>query len=194
MSVVKLNPMKLAPLSGVEGFVLDYHTISSTPTGDPYYRFDTKRTDLGELLFRLKYRSAGTAALYDIVDTVERFVRGWNPPIECIVPAPASLTRKAQPSVEIVRGLAARLSLPVFEGAVAKVKATPQMKNIDEWTERQRLLAEAIQVGTDDVRGKCILLVDDLIESGSTLRRVAEVLLKDAGARAVYVLVLTRTK
>jgi phosphoribosylpyrophosphate synthetase len=56
------------------------------------------------------------------------------------------------------------------------------------------LLAEAIQVGKDDVSGKCILLFDDLIESGSTLRRAAEVLLKDAGARAVYALVLTRTK
>ena len=58
----------------------------------------------------------------------------------------------------------------------------------------KKLLAEAIQAGSDDVRGKCILLVDDLIESGSTLRRAAEVLLKDAGARAVYALVLTRTK
>jgi predicted amidophosphoribosyltransferase len=194
LAVVKFNPMKLAPMPWVEGYVLDYHTISSTPTGDPYYRFDTKRTDLGELLFRFKYRSAGTPALNDIVDTVEQFVRGWKPPIECIVPAPASVTRRAQPGTELARGLAARLLLPVFEGAVAKVKATAQMKNIDDWVERQRLLEEAIQVGKDDVRGKCILLVDDLIESGSTLRRAAEVLLKDAGARAVYALVLTRTK
>ena len=77
---------------------------------------------------------------------------------------------------------------------MVKVKATPQMKNIDDWAERQRLLAEAVQAGKDDVRGKSILLVDDLTESGSTLRRSAEVLLGDAGARAVYALVLTRTK
>jgi phosphoribosylpyrophosphate synthetase len=56
------------------------------------------------------------------------------------------------------------------------------------------VLAEAIQAGRGDVRGKSILLVDDLIESGSTLRRTAEVLLKEGGARAVYALVLTRTK
>lgn len=194
MAVVKFNPMKLASIPWVEGYVLDYHTISSTPTGDPYYRFDTKRTDLGELLFRFKYRSAGTVALNDIVDTVEQFVRGWKPPIECIVPAPASLTRKTQPAAEIARGLAARLRLPVIEGAVIKVKPTAQMKNIDDWVERQRLLAEAVQAGKDDVRGKSILLVDDLIESGSTLRRAADVLLEGGGARAVYALVLTRTK
>ncbi len=194
MAVVKFNPMKLAPTPWVEGYVLDYHTISSTPTGDPYYRFDTKRTELGELLFRLKYRAAGSAAVTDIVDTAEQFIRGWKPPIECIVPAPPSLTRKTQPVVEVARELAARLQLPLFEGAVVKVRATPQMKNIDDWAERQRVLAEAVQSGKDDLRGKTILLFDDLIESGATLRRAAEVLVKEGGARAIYALVLTRTK
>jgi predicted amidophosphoribosyltransferase len=194
MAVVKCNPMKLAPMPWVEGYVLDYHTISSTPTGDPYYRFDTKRTDLGELLYRFKYRSAGTSALDDMVDTADWFIRGWAPPIDCVVPAPASVDRRAQPVVEIARGLAARLGLPVIEGAVVKIKATTQMKNIDDWAERQRLLADAVQAGKDDVRGKSVLLVDDLTESGSTLRRAADVLLRDGGARAVYALVLTRTK
>jgi predicted amidophosphoribosyltransferase len=194
MAVVKFNPMKLAPTPWVEGYVLDYHTISSTPTGDPYYRFDTKRTELGELLFRLKYRAAGGEAVTDIVDTAEQFIRGWKPPIECIVPAPPSLTRKTQPAAEVARELAARLQLPVFENAVLKVKSTPQMKNIDDWAERQRVLAEAVQLGKDDLKGKSILLFDDLIESGATLRRAAEVLLKEGGARAIYALVLTRTK
>ncbi len=194
MALVKINPMKLPPSPWVEGYVLDYHTVSSTPTGDPYYRFDTKRTELGELLFRLKYRPGGSVVVADIVDTAEQFVGGWRPPIECVVPAPPSLTRKTQPAVELARELAARLRLPVFEDAVVKVKTTPQMKNIDDWSERQRVLAEAVQAGRRDVRGKSILLLDDLIESGSTLRRAAEVLLKDSGARAIYALVLTRTK
>jgi len=56
MAAAKINPMKLAAQPWTEGYVLDYHTVSSTPTGDPYYRFDTKRTEPGELLFRLKYR------------------------------------------------------------------------------------------------------------------------------------------
>lgn len=194
MAVVNINPMKLPPRPWVEGYVLDYHTVSSTPTGDPYYRFDTKRTELGELLFRLKYRAGGSAVVTDIVDTAEQFVGGWKPPIDCVVPAPPSLPRKTQPAVEVARELAARLRLPVFENAVVKVKATPQMKNIDDWSERQRVLAEAVQAGRNDVRGKSILLFDDLIESGSTLQRAAEVLLKDGAARAIYALVLTRTK
>lgn len=194
MSVVKTKPMKLPTTPWVEGYVLDYHTVSSTPTGDPYYRFDTKRTELGELLFRLKYRGGESVVLADIVDTAEQFVGEWKPPIECVVPAPPSLTRQTQPAVEIARELAMRLRLPVCEDAVVKVKPTPQMKNIDDWSERQKVLTEAIQAGHGDVKGKHILLVDDLIESGSTLRRTADVLLKDGGARAIYALVLTRTK
>ena len=104
MAVVKFNPMKLTPMPWVEGYVLDYHTISSTPTGDPYYRFDTKRTDLGELLFRFKYRSAGTAALNDIVDTVEQFIRGLEyPQLNVLCRRRASVTRRAQPGAEIAR-------------------------------------------------------------------------------------------
>jgi competence protein ComFC len=194
MPAAKIKPMKLPATAWVEGYVLDYHTVSSTPTGDPYYRFDTKRTELGELLYRLKYRGGGSAVVADIVDTAQQFIGGWKPPIECVVPAPPSLARKTQPAVEVARELARRLRVPVFEDAVIKVKATPQMKNIDDWSERQRVLGEAIQAGPGDVKGKSILLFDDLIESGSTLRRAAEVLLKDGGARAIYALVLTRTK
>jgi len=186
--------MKLPPNPWVEGYVLDYHTVSSTPTGDPYYRFDTKRTELGELLFRLKYRAGDSAVVASIVETAEQFIRGWKPPIHCLVPAPPSLNRNSQPAIQIARELAGHLGLPMCENAVVKIKATPQMKNIDDWSERQRLLAEAVQAGPTDVKGKTILLFDDLIESGSTLRRVAEVLLQAGCAAAIYALVLTRTK
>src|SRR5271169_4835676 len=105
MAIVKPNPIKLPAIPWVEGYVLDYHTVSSTPTGDPYYRFDTKRTELGELLFRMKYRGGGDAVLADIVDTASQFIGSWKPPIDCIVPAPPSTARKAQPVVEIARAL-----------------------------------------------------------------------------------------
>jgi predicted amidophosphoribosyltransferase len=194
MTAVRINPMKLPLKPWVEGYVLDYHTISSTPTGDPYFRFDTKRTELGELLFQLKYRGASAAVITDIVDTAEQFVRTWKPRINAVVTVPPSVGRKAQPTVEIARELAKRLQVDLCENAIVKVKPTQQMKNIDDWAERQRILTEAVQRGPADVKSKSVLLFDDLIESGSTLRRTAEVLLKDCGASAVYALVLTRTK
>jgi predicted amidophosphoribosyltransferase len=194
MAIVATKPMKLSATPWVEGYVLDYHTVSSTPTGDPYYRFDTKRTDLGELLFRLKYRSGGNDVLTDIIDTAADFVGTWRPPIDCVVPSPPSQMRKMQPAIEIARALADRLGFPAYLEAVHKVKTTPQMKNIDDWTERQRVLADSMCLGEGELKGKSILLFDDLIESGSTLRRAAEILLNEGGAQRIYTLVLTRTK
>lgn len=193
MPAVKISPMKLPPNPWVEGFVLDYHTISSTPTGDPYYRFDTKRTPLGELLYQIKYRAGGSGLVADVVDTATQFLEQWRPPVQCIAIAPPSQNRKVQPTLEFGRELARRVRLPVCENAVVKIKETSQMKNIDDWAERQRVLAEAVQAGPSEVRNRVVLLLDDLIESGATLRRAGEVLLS-SGATSVYALVLTRTK
>ena len=188
----EINPKRLTSGPWNDGYVLDFHSISSVPTGDPYHPFETKRTELGELLYRLKYRGDRTA-IEKIVATAGEFVKSWNPPIECIVPAPPSVRRQFQPVVELARVLGTALDLGVSENAVVKVKRTDQMKNIPIW-ERHSALADAIQSGKTDVAGKSILLFDDLIESGSTLRRVASVLLDNCGAISVYALVLTRTR
>lgn len=74
-----------------------------------------------------------------------------------------------------------------------KIKGTPQMKDVPSAQERATMLADAIQLGGTSVRGRSILLFDDLIEHGSTLRRVATVL-NENGAGEIRALVLTRTK
>ena len=192
MAVVKVNPMKLKG-PWTEGFVLDFHSLSATPTNDPYHPFDIKRTELGELLYRFKY-SGQRDVLKDIVDTTEEFVRKWKPVIDLIVTAPPSMKRRSQPVVEIAVALAACLEIPICKDAVRKVKETPSMKNVPGSFERQKLLAEAIQAGEDDVRDKRILLFDDLTDSGSTLGRVAQLLIEERGANAVFALALTRTR
>jgi len=174
------------------GYVLDYHSISAVPTGDPYHPFEMKYTELGGRLYRSKYRS-DASVLPDILDTAEGFVRGLGVAIDCLVPAPPSMRRASQPVVQLARELARRLGVPTLEAAVKKVNETPSMKNIPDWVERQKVLGDAVQAGSDEVRGRTVLLVDDLVESGSTLRRVAEVLL-GRGAVAVYALALTRTR
>lgn len=191
MGVLKTNPMKMSG-PWVEGFVLDYHSVSATPTGDPYH-FEMKYTELGERVFRFKYRG-DRSKLPDIVDTAEDFVKrtGWK--VDYLAPAPPSMGRTSQPVVELARELAKRLGIQTCENALSKVKKTPSMKNIPDWLERQRVLAEAIQAGSDDVNGKSVLVLDDIVESGSTLRRAAEVILKDGKAGKVYALALTRTR
>jgi competence protein ComFC len=191
MPAVRINAMKLAG-PWTDGWVLDYHSISSVPTSDPYYPYDTKRTELGDMLFRLKYRG-GSKYIPDIVDTIEEFFRRWDPPVECIVPALPSTKRNVQPVVAVANEFGNRLGLPVLDDVVVKTKKTSQMKNIIDFNERERLLRDALQEGSGEIQDKSVLLFDDLTESGSTLRSMAGVL-RAKGAKSIYALALTRTR
>jgi hypothetical protein len=62
MAVVKTSPMKLLGPWGV-GYVLDYHSVSATPTGDPYHPFEMKYTELGSRVYLFKYRGDEGSAL-----------------------------------------------------------------------------------------------------------------------------------
>ncbi len=194
MASVRISPSRIyGPWD--DGFVLDRHTVSSAPTGDPY-RWDTKRTELGQLVYELKYVK-NWGALQSIVETAEDFIKNqWEglPALDCIVPAPPSLSaRGLQPVVEVARVLAEQLGIEICENAVMKTAATPQMKNLNDWAQRRQTLREAIQKGTANIQTKRVLVLDDLIESGATLGRVTDVL-RSAGASEVYALALTRTK
>lgn len=195
MSVVRTNPVRLWGGTWNDGFALDRHTVSSVPTSDPY-RWDTTRTELGQLVYELKYGN-NWGALQSIVDTAEDFIRnGWEglPILDMVVPTPPSVTgRGAQPVVEITRELARRLGTALCETAVIKARATPQMKNVNDLAQRRQMLRETIQQGTANVQGRGVLILDDLYQSGATLGRVTDVL-QAAGASEVYVLALTRTK
>jgi predicted amidophosphoribosyltransferase len=98
--------------------VLDVHSLSSTFLGyeGSIPRFDTKYTELGELVYRFKYRGDG-AALPAIIDTVERFIRQSKWEIDCIVSVPPSIERKSQPVAEIARELSSRLGVPACDNA-----------------------------------------------------------------------------
>ena len=191
MAVVDVHP---EPIDGpwIEGFVLNRHVISSHPIGyvGEHMQFETTRSALGELVYQLKYRNG---PLNDIVDTAVAFVtERWNGVIDCVVPPPPSLHRTKQPAVLIASGVAAILGVPSLAAATVKASATSQMKNV-ALHERGPLLSTAIQAGTDAVQGPRVLLIDDLWETGSTLRRVAEVL-GQMGATEVRALAMTRTK
>jgi competence protein ComFC len=190
MAIVDTHP---EPIDGpwIEGFVLDRHVIKSIPIG--YYgehmQFDTTRSALGELVYQFKNRSGPSE---DIVDTAAAFAeKRWTSTLDCVVAAPPSISRARQPAVVLAEGIGAKLGLPVLDGVVAKTK-TPPMKNVPP-AEREAMLRDAIGAGKTSVAGMRVLIVDDLWQTGGTMRRVAEVL-KAMGAAEIRALAMTRTK
>ncbi len=192
-------PIRPSRLSGnwCRGYVLDRHIISSDyrghdASGRP--RFDTKRTELGELLYGLKYNSDSTV-LDQISEVVVSFVRKWNPPCDVIVPVPPSkANREVQPVLEIARRVSERLQWELMIDGIRKIKATTQLKDIDEPNKRTQVLKGAFGAGSFPLVGRKVLLLDDLYDSGVTMKAVTAVLLTDCKVASVRVLALTRTR
>ena len=189
------KPMRL-PGRWREGYVLDYHTSSSVYVGDDEYghpRFDTTRTEIGELLYQLKYHS-NVAVVGNIVDVVDYFVKGWKPPIEMVVPVVPSRHRALQPLLVISEAIAQRLNLPFQPNAVRRLRELPELKDVHDYNERIRLLEDAHEANSEIVRGRSVLVVDDLYRSGATLNAVTSALYDRGDVRDVYALAITRTR
>ena len=83
--------------------------------------------------------------------------------------------------------------IAVAPAALKRVKATPQQVGLSQW-ERALNVQGAFRVpptGLGEVAGRRLLLVDDVLTTGSTLDACARALLR-AGAAEVNVLVFAR--
>jgi len=191
---MQLNPKQVRG-SWDDGFTLDTHIRSSDFIGYNEYghpQFDTTRIELGELLYSLKYK-ADQSSVAPIAQAVAGFLRSWNPGIDSIVPVPPSRSRPVQPLFQIADEVGRLLNFPVDKGSVRKVKEAPELKNV-EYAKRLELLGGAHAVDANASRGRRILLLDDLYQSGATLNATARLLKEVGGAAAVFALALTRAR
>lgn len=175
--MTKTNPRKIdGPWA--DGRVLDLHSTGSEFLGYDEYgheQFDTRRTEVGELLYRLKYRNDATA-LEEIGTVAEKFIRSWRIKFDVIVPAPPTRTRRVQPLHQIAGELGRRFQVPVVKAVAKNAAGAAELKDLREFHERQAVLQGALTVNARAVAGKRVLLLDDLIRSGATLGAVAAAL------------------
>lgn len=190
-----MNPRKIFG-SWVEGYVLDLHTSGSTYLGDNEFghpQFETHRTEVGELLFRLKYR-ADEAAIQPLVAAAAELIRSRSISPTLIVPVPATNTyRKLQPVPRLAEGLGSLLRVPVSKGAVRKRPQFAELKNVYDAEQRRLLLEAALVVNPSVVEKQHVLLVDDLYRSGATMNAIAEALAR-SGATSIYAFAFTQTR
>jgi len=177
------------------GFAPHVHTLSSTYLGDDPWghpRYSTTRSPVGELLYQLKYRG-DKKAIAQLAETAASFCKHtWKLKIDVIVPVPPSQSRRVQPVLEIARALAELLQVKLCIDGLRKVKRTPQLKDLTDYDEREEALREAFAISPDEIKGKRLLLFDDLYGSGATARTIAQALTKEGGAKTVHLLTLTK--
>lgn len=193
--MVDINPTKI-PGRWRNGFALDAHTTSSELHGHDEYghpRFETNRSEIGELLYRAKYHS-DKSVIPAIAETVGSFVETFLPAMDLIVAVPPSTPRREQPLVLIARALAAKIKVSLSEDCVWKIRETPQLKNAYDYDQRWRLLDGAFEVDSTLVAGKRLLLFDDLYRSGATLNAITSALYDKGSAKDIFALTITRTR
>ncbi|OGC00573.1 hypothetical protein A2V82_01765 [candidate division KSB1 bacterium RBG_16_48_16] len=173
------------PLTGPweAGWALGFHSRFSGS--------DWSRSQVGELAYRLKYQK-DTSVLEELVEHAASLFTD-HPlliDVDALVPVPPSLARTPHPVFQFTRALAQNIRLPVWP-ALIKTRQTAPQKEMHTLAQKRANVAGAFAVDRD-VRGKRLLVIDDLYDSGATLEEISREL-KAKGVKRLCVLTLTRT-
>lgn len=145
-------------------------------------------------IHQLKYRNLKAIAPC-LAELLADYLRSNPLPGEVIVPVPLHPRRLRErgynQSSLLARELSKRIDVPVIEDCLIRVKqAQPQVRAINA-EERRRNVVDAFVCREGSVRGKQVILIDDVCTSGATLESCA-VALKSKGATSVWGLTLAR--
>jgi ComF family protein len=129
---------------------------------------------------------------------LERSGRALLAEAELILPVPLHplrlWTRRYNQSAELARALARRSGKTFAPLALRRIRATPSQGAMVSARARRRNMKGAFAVPQGDVvKGRTILLIDDVLTTGATAEACAKALLK-AGAGAVDLAVVARVR
>ncbi len=146
---------------------------------------------IGKLVRASKYENAGPFALGLVYQAVE-LVRARYPihTISGVVSVPPT---KSGLLVEMFARQVASLLNVEYLPVLTKVRPTEEQKNPTNRAQKAENVKGAFSVISPQfVADRSLLLIDDIYDSGYTLREVGQTLMQ-AGAKAVYPLTITRT-
>ena len=142
----------------------------------------------------LKYRGIRALAP-EIADLLIRYMEGSPAQFDCIVPVvshPSRIRRRGYSQAALIAAnLGRRLDIPVLENALTRVRNAPSQLSTRSREQRWNNV-QANFASQHDLSGLVILLVDDLVTTGSTAASAAHAL-KEAGALSVFCLSPART-
>ena len=185
---LQINPQKIHG-KGWTGYALDFYRLFKP----------LKYTKIGNLVYQVKYLS-DSSQIHPIAETAAKFInKGFVvkgrlilPDISKIIPIPHSdEDRPFQPVPKIAAKVGSILNLPVSDD-LKKVKRTPRLQFILSVGNKRAAIHGAFEIKSQNLHGHCVLLIDDIYDSGSTLTEATKVLHEQGHVCHVFVLTLTK--
>jgi competence protein ComFC len=116
---------------------------------------------------------------------------------DVIIPVPMTKKRRRKRGFNQAEKLSKELSIvshrPVCSRALVKIRETKEQHTLNERQRRENLKGAFLVMHSSDIRGKRVLLVDDVFTTGSTANECAK-MLKGAGAVSVEVGVICKVQ
>ena len=138
------------------------------------------------LIYRMKFGSKGYIGRYLSAYLVDVYINEQMQ-ADLVVAVPLHWTRRLQRGYNqaaiVAESFAERLQLPYAAKALRKVRRTLPQTHLDNKARSQNLHG-AFVVDKQQVQGKIVLVIDDVLTTGSTMDEVARCL-RRAGAKSV---------
>ena len=143
----------------------------------------------------MKYQSR-TSLISPLTRLMREHLDRANTIVDAVLAVPLHInrlrTREFNQSLALAKPVAETLGAPLVIDNLVRIRPTPPQTTL-EWKDRHTNVRHAFSVRRpDDLDGKILLLVDDVLTTGSTVNECSRTLRK-AGAKSVHVLTLSRT-
>lgn len=144
--------------------------------------------------FKFEGRRRMAAPLADLLErTLARNPLPFG--LDRIVPVPLHPSRRRERGYDQTRllaeALASRLGVPVFRG-LARIRHTRPQYGLDAGERRRNLRGAFRLAGGADLEGLNLLLVDDVLTTGTTVEELARLIRRKAAPRTLLVLTVAR--
>ncbi len=145
-------------------------------------------------IYRFKYRGRQEYATFYAAETARKLGRKVRTlGIEAIIPVPMyekkKISRGYNQAEILAREISKKIGIREYENIIKRIQNTRPMKELDARGRRNNL-KKAFNITRNDVKFKCILIIDDIYTTGSTIDEIAHEFLM-AGVEKVYFLTLS---
>ena len=147
-------------------------------------------SNIGAALHRSKYENGGDFPDFLLKKTLSVFgkkLRGVHFDLLMYLPP----TKSGDLVKNFATKFARVIKVPISHDLI-KVRTTQEQKKFQNSYSKQENVAGAFDVDEDIIKGKCIILLDDIYDSGATIKEVGK-LLTQKGAKYIVPIVIAKT-